>query len=183
MLSRICLAASATLTLAVSAPAFAHDYKAGDIVIGHPWTRATPPNAPVGGGYMSLDNQGSGEDRLIGGSSPVASEVQIHKMGMNDGVMTMRELPDGLPLPAGETVDLKPGGYHLMLLGLKEPLKEEKRVPLTLRFEKGGEVEVELAVEAMGAKSSEGDHHMHHGSADGDAGMEGHDTMGHGSAQ
>ena len=173
MVSRMLLAATAALTLSlplsVSAPAFAHDYKAGEIAIGHPWTRATPPNAPVGGAYMILDNRGSDEDRLIGGSTPVADEVQIHEMGMADGVMTMRQVKDGLNVPAGETVTLEPGGYHFMLMGLNEPLTEESRVPLTLRFEKAGDVEVELAVEPTGARTSGGDG--------------GHDSMDHGSAE
>ncbi|EAU42539.1 hypothetical protein FP2506_06856 [Fulvimarina pelagi HTCC2506] len=179
------LAVSAALTLAVSTLAFAHDYKAGDIAIGHPWTRATPPNAPVGGAYMTLDNQGSAEDRLLGGSTPIAEDVQIHEMGMADGVMTMRELPDGLTVPGGEAVELEPGGYHIMLVGLKEPLKEEDRVPLTLRFEKAGEVEVELAVEAMGARSGTGDgaHDVHQGAANGDAGMVDRNAMGDASAR
>ncbi|RFC65268.1 copper chaperone PCu(A)C [Fulvimarina endophytica] len=178
------LAASAALTLALSAPAFAHDYKAGEIVIDHPWTRATPPNAPVAGGYLTLDNRGSSEDRLLGGSSPVASDVQIHEMSMDDGVMKMRQITDGLAVPAGEAVELSPGGYHLMLMDLSEPLKEGARVPLTLRFEKAGDVEVELAVEAMGAKAPQGEsHEMHHGAAHGDTDMPGHEGMAEKSAQ
>lgn len=158
---RILKAAALAAALALHAipGAVAHDYKAGALHIAHPWTRATPPNAAVAGGYMTIEN-GGGADRLVAASSPAAGEVQVHSMAMEEGIMRMRQLPDGLPLPAGEAVTLAPGGYHLMLIGLAAPLREGERVPLTLRFEKAGEIEVELAVEAMGAAAG----HAGHGS-------------------
>lgn len=164
-------AAAAALSFALFGNAFAHEYKAGDVEIGHPWTRATPPNAPVAGGYMTLSNEGSSEDRLVGGSSPIAGEVQVHEMTMSDGVMKMRRLNDGLTVPAGQTVTLKPGGYHIMLMDLKERVEEGTVVPLTLEFEKAGKVDVELAVESMGARTPSEHDGMDHGAMHG---MDGH---------
>ncbi|MEF2549816.1 copper chaperone PCu(A)C [Aurantimonas sp. A2-1-M11] len=150
---RITLAAAAALTLGLVTAVSAHDYKVGELSIAHPWSRATAPNAAVGGGYMVIKNQGTTDDRLLGGSTPVAGEVQIHTMDMDGDIMRMRQLEDGLAIPAGATVALEPGAYHLMLLGLKETLAEGARVPLTLTFEKAGTVETELAVEGMGARA------------------------------
>lgn len=149
------LLAAAILLAAPSA--FAHEYKAGDIDIGHPWTRATPPSARVGGGYLTLTNHGQTVDRLIGGSSPASGRVEIHTMEVTDGVMKMRELRDGVALPPGETVKLEPGGFHLMLIDLKAPIREGAKIPVTLRFEHAGLVEVELAAAALGAPAVEHD--------------------------
>ena len=132
-------------------PAAAHDYKLGALEIGHPWARATPPTAPTGGGYLSVKNTGTEPDRLISVSSPVAQTVQVHEMKMEGNVMRMRELEGPLEIKPGETVALAPGGFHLMMMGLKAPLKQGERVPLTLVFEKAGKIDVELAVVAMGA--------------------------------
>lgn len=166
------------LTFASTSLGAAHDYKAGDIAIGHPWARATLPNASVGGAYLTLDNRGSEPDRLLGGSSPVAEDVQIHAMEMEGDVMRMRALEEGVPVPAGEEITFAPGALHLMLTGLKEPLVEGSRVPMTLNFEKAGEVDVELAVEGAGASEDGMDHgSMDHGAASGssspDAGASG----------
>jgi len=164
------LLAAALLLAAPSA--YAHEYKVGDIEIGHPWTRATPPAARAGGGYLTLTNHGKTADRLVGGSSPAAGRVEIHTMEVADGVMKMRELPDGLALPPGEAVKLEPGGFHLMLIDLKSPIAEGAKVPVTLRFEHAGAVDVELAAGALGAPAMEhGGHgkkagHDHHGHAD-----------------
>jgi copper(I)-binding protein len=159
------LLAAAVLLAAPSA--FAHDYKVGDIEIGHPWTRATPPAARVGGGYLTLTNKGQTADRLVGGSSPASGRVEIHTMEVTDGVMKMRELANGLTLSPGETVKLEPGGFHLMLIDLKAPIGEGAKVPVTLRFEHAGSVEVELAAGALGAPAMEhGDHGAQHGDAD-----------------
>lgn len=152
------LIAAAILLAAPSA--FAHEYKAGDIEIGHPWTRATPPAARAGGGYLTLTNHGQSADRLVGGSSPASGRVEVHKMEVVDGVMKMRELADGLPIPPGETVKLEPGGFHLMLIDLKAPIREGEKVPVTLRFEHAGTVDVELAAGALGAPA------MDHGTMD-----------------
>ncbi|MCX2723710.1 copper chaperone PCu(A)C [Roseibium salinum] len=155
------VAAAAALTIA-SLSAFAHDYKAGDLTLNHPWTRATPPRAKSGGGFVEIVNTGSEADRLIAVSSDAAAKAELHQMTVNDGVMTMRELEGGIEIPAGETVALQPGGLHIMFMGLNHPFEEGARVPVVLTFEKAGDVALELAVEKMGAKSSGGDH-MGHG--------------------
>ena len=108
----------------LAAPVCAAEVKAGDLVITQAWSRATPGGAKVGGGYLTIENKGSTPDRLIGGSADVADKVQVHEMTMKDGVMTMRQLDKGLVIEPGKTVKLAPGGYHLMLLDLKSPLKQ-----------------------------------------------------------
>jgi periplasmic copper chaperone A len=122
----------------------------GDLEIEKPWARATPPGAAVGGGYLVIRNKGVAADRLVGVSSPASARVEIHEMAMDKDVMRMREVK-GVDVPAKKSVELKPGGYHLMLIELKAPLKPGDKVPLTLRFEKAGEVKAELAVGAMTA--------------------------------
>ncbi len=133
--------------LCVAAPAFAHDYEAGDLKIEHPWSRATPPTARVGAGYLGIVNLGATPDRLIGASSSAAGRIEIHEMRMDGNVMRMRVLPSGLPLPAGKAVALRPGGIHLMLIDLRGPLKQGSAVPVTLIFERAGQIDVEFSVE------------------------------------
>jgi copper(I)-binding protein len=128
----------------------AHDYTAGSIGIDHPWTRATPKNAPVAGGYLKITNTGTTPDRLTGGSVEVAKRFEIHEMKMDGGVMKMRELKDGLDIAAGATVELRPGSYHIMMMNLSRPLSKGEKVKGSLTFEKAGKVEVEFAVEAIG---------------------------------
>ena len=130
----------------------AHEFKAGDLTIGHPWSRATPGGAKVGGGYLTITNKGSAPDRLIAATAAVADHVEIHEMATKDGVMTMRAQPNGVTIEPGKTVAFAPGGYHLMLMGLKSPLKEGDRVKAVLTFEKAGKVEVTINVEGMGAQ-------------------------------
>jgi copper(I)-binding protein len=139
------------LALLCSVTVLAEDYKLGALEIGQPWARATPPSAPAGGGFLKITNTGATPDRLISASSPVAELVQVHEMKMDGNVMRMREVEKGLEIPAGGSVTLAPGGLHLMMMGLKAPLAKDTKVPLTLVFEKAGRIEVELAVEAMGA--------------------------------
>jgi hypothetical protein len=137
---------AAVLALVVNT-ASAHEYKAGSIEIKHPWARATPKGATIGGGYMKLVNTGTTADRLIGGTNADSEKFEIHEMSMDNGVMKMRPLPNGIEIKPGETVELKPGGYHLMFVGLKAPLKAGDKFPLKLRFEKAGEVEVTVNVD------------------------------------
>ena len=139
------------LAVLCAATAAAHDYKLGALEIAHPWARATPPSAPAGGGFLKITNTGATADRLVSVSSPAAALTQIHEMKMDGNVMRMREVEKGLDIPAGGSVTLAPGGLHLMLMDLKGPLKQGTRVPVTLVFEKAGKIDVELAVEAMGA--------------------------------
>jgi copper(I)-binding protein len=112
----------AAAILLAAPSAFAHDYKVGDIEIVHPWTRATPPAARAGGGYLTVTNHGQTADRLVGVSSPASGRVEIHTMEVAGGAMKMREFPDGLAIPPGKTVKLEPGGFHLMLIDLKTPI-------------------------------------------------------------
>jgi hypothetical protein len=155
---------AAVLALSVNAVS-AHEYKAGSIEIKHPWARATPKGAPVAGGYMKLINTGTEPDRLVGGTNANAEKFEIHEMKMDNGVMKMRPLPNGLEIKPGETVELKPGGYHLMFVGVKAPFEKGKRVKGTLKFEKAGSVDVEYVVEAMGASPSMDHDKMDHGDA------------------
>jgi copper(I)-binding protein len=143
----------ATCLLLVLFPglALAHNYTLGALKIGHPWARATAPTAPAGGGFLSVTNTGTVPDRLVSAQSAAANTVQIHEMKMDGDVMRMRELEKGLEIAPGATVTLAPGGFHLMMMGLKGPLTQGTKVPLTLVFEKAGKIDVELAIEGMGA--------------------------------
>lgn len=154
-------ALAATILLAV--PAFAHNgvIHLGPINISQPFTRATLPNAPVGGGFLTIENTGTEPDRLISATSPASDVVQIHEMAMEGNVMKMRQLADGLEIPAGETVVLAPGGFHLMFMGLKQAFVEGETIEVTLVFEKAGTVEVSLPVGAVAASEAEGGSHGH----------------------
>lgn len=127
-----------------------------NIVVEKPFSRATPGGAKVGVGYMTIVNKGATADRLVSASSPAASKVEVHEMKMEGGVMKMRELAGGVPVEPGKSSALVPGGNHLMLMGLKAPLKEGDKVPVTLTFEKAGKVEVTLDVMGIGAQSPGG---------------------------
>jgi periplasmic copper chaperone A len=148
----VALAFSATLALA-------HDYKLGNLDIKHPWAKATLPGQPVAGGFMKITNNGSEPDRLLKVTSGVSNMIQVHEMKVEDGVMKMGELPDGLEIAPGATVELKPGGLHVMFMGIKAPFKEGESVKATLTFEKAGTIEVEFKVDA--AKPGD-DAHKHH---------------------
>jgi copper(I)-binding protein len=130
--------------------AVADDFDLKALRIEHPFTRATPPGAQVAGAFLTIDNRGKDADRLVGASSPVAGQVEIHEMAMEGGVMKMRAVK-GIDLPPGVKVQLKPGGYHVMLESLKQPLKAGEVIPLTLRFEKAGSIDIKVGIEAMGA--------------------------------
>jgi copper(I)-binding protein len=153
MMKATLLAAAISL---VAVGVSAHEYKAGSIEIGHPWARATPRGATVAAGYLKLTNTGSTPDRLVGGSSSASKEIEIHEMTMTDGVMRMRPVKGGLEIKPGQTVELKPGGSHLMMIDLKQQLQQGQRVKGTLVFEKAGSVEVEYAVEGIGGTPAAG---------------------------
>lgn len=145
--------------------AVAHEFKAGTLVLDHPWARATVPAAKVGGGYLTIVNSGAEADRLVSVSvaPEVATRAEIHEMAVKDGVMTMRELSGGIEIPAGGTVTLQPGsgnGYHVMFTGLKAPLTEGQKFSGKLVFEKAGDVAVEFSVEGKGKAA---DPHAGHG--------------------
>jgi copper(I)-binding protein len=148
------------LAIAVSATlAYAHDYKLGNLEIRHPWAKATLAGQPVAGGFMKINNNGTESDRLLKISSSVADMIQVHEMKVEDGIMKMGEIPGGLEIAPGATVELKPGGLHVMFMGIKAPFKEGAAVKATLTFEKAGAIEVEFKVDA--AKSGD-DTHKHH---------------------
>jgi copper(I)-binding protein len=130
----------------------AQTYTAGAIEVSNPWARATPKNASIGGAFMTITNKGSEPDRLIGIASPVAGRAEVHQMSMNNGVMSMRPVSGSLEIKAGQTVELKPESFHVMLIGLKQPLTQGERVKATLEFAKAGKIEVEYTVESMGAQ-------------------------------
>jgi copper(I)-binding protein len=134
-------------------PAQAADVSAGSLKISAPWARATPKGASVGGGYMTIINSGTAPDRLIGGSTDVAKSFEVHEMKMDGGVMKMRRVANGIEIKPGQTVTLEPSGYHVMLVGLKQQLKQGEHFKATLEFAKAGKVGVDFTVEGIGAKS------------------------------
>lgn len=138
---------SLVAALAVAAAAtFAQDAKVGPITVSGAQARATVPGQTAGGGFLRIDNQGPA-DRLVAAAAPVAARVELHTMRMEGDVMRMRQI-DAIELPAGGKVELKPGGTHLMFMELKAPLKAGETVPVTLRFEKAGEVTVKMPVQS-----------------------------------
>ncbi|MBN8975183.1 MAG: copper chaperone PCu(A)C [Rhizobiales bacterium] len=146
-----------TVALGTGAAAQAQDQsqpvKAGDLVISNAWTRATPGGAKVGGGYLTIENKGTTADKLVGGTTTVAGKLEVHQMSMSDGVMKMHPVEGGLTIEPGKTVKLAPGGYHLMMVDLKQPFKQGETVPVTLQFEKAGKVAVSLSVQGIGASA------------------------------
>jgi copper(I)-binding protein len=154
---RVIGAALCGALLALSAAARAEDVKAGDLVISQAWSRATPGGAKIGAGYLTIENKGSSADRLVAISGAAAGKIEVHEMATTNGVMTMRRLEKGLTIDPGKTVTLAPGGYHLMMMDLKAPLKQGDKVPLTLEFEKAGKVAVTLDVQGVGAKGPGGE--------------------------
>ncbi|CAO4168197.1 copper chaperone PCu(A)C [Methylorubrum aminovorans] len=165
----------AVTNLAATSPAQAHDYAAGPLKIGHPWSRATPGGAKVAGGYLTVTNTGTEPDRLTDGMIEAAGRGELHTMSMEGGVMKMAPLADGLAIPPGQTVTLAPSGHHLMFLDLKAPLKKGERVKGTLTFERAGRVPVEFAVESLAAKVPE----KAPEAAGGKPAPSGHDHAGH----
>jgi periplasmic copper chaperone A len=165
-------AASATLAIAaMSGFSHAHEYKVGSLQIGHPWTRATVPSARVAGGYLTITNNGTAPDRLLSASFAGSTSTEVHEMAHEGGVMKMRELPKGVEIKPGQKVELRPGGFHLMFVGLAAGLKENDRLKGVLVFEKAGRVEVDFKVESIGYKPGSGaaeyDHSAHGHSAHG----------------
>lgn len=153
--------------------ACSHEFKAGDILVDHPWARATPGRAKNGAAFMKLVNHGGADDRLMSVSGEVADRVELHTHIHENGVMKMR--PSGpVPVPAGGMAMLKPGSFHVMMIGLKAPLVEGEKFPLTLSFEKSGTVTVEVKVESVGAGA--GSKPMKHDMKDGQDMKHGHGT-------
>jgi copper(I)-binding protein len=137
----------------------ADTFTLGRLTISQPWARATPPGAKAGAAYLIIKNESGQDDRLTAVVTPAAKKAELHTHVMDGNVMKMRPVKD-VDVKAGGTTQFAPGGFHVMLLGLNEPLKEGKRFPLTLTFEKAGSVTVEVEVQATGAMG-EGQHRKH----------------------
>lgn len=144
------LSALAFAMAIAAAPALAREFKAGDITIDKAWSRATPKGADTGVGYLAIHNSGSTPDTLTGASAGFAG-VEVHEMKTENGVMKMRKIEKGLAVPAHGTVQLAPGGYHLMFTHLTKPLVKGETIAATLTFEHAGPVEVEFPVEGIAA--------------------------------
>ena len=144
-------------TIGLSCTAYAEKVKVGSIEIEHAYTRATVPGQKVGGGFMKIENKGAA-DTLVSATSPISGEVQLHEMTMDGNVMKMRQVKN-IVLPAGGTIELKPGGLHIMFMNIQTPLKAGESVPVKLKFAKAGDVEVKMPVDAMGAKRSQSSQH------------------------
>jgi copper(I)-binding protein len=134
--------------------AAAHEYKAGDLEIVHPWARATLKGSDVADGFMKIINHGTAPDRLLAVSVEFAKAGQIHEMKMDGDVMKMQELTDGLEIPAGATVELKPKSLHIMFIGVDQELVPDEVVDGELTFEKAGKVKVEFMIEPAGTDHS-----------------------------
>jgi len=148
---------AALLALAPAGVSQAHEFKAGNIEVVHPWSRATPPGAKVAAGYLTIKNSGSEPDRLVSVTGEIAEKTEVHEMAVNgEGVMTMRPVSGGVEIPAGGEVELKPGSYHIMFMGLNRHAKEGESFSGTLTFEKAGSVTVEYSVDKLGATSGHG---------------------------
>lgn len=159
---RYMMVATIIIATLISGSAMAASYKIGSLEIMGPWSRATPKGAPTAIGYMTIKNTGTAPDRLIAGSVDFASGFQLHSMVMENGVAKMREL-QGVDIAPGHTIEFKPGGSHVMFVGLKHPLAEGEHVKGTLVFEHAGTVQIEYDVQAVGAQSgpSSMDHMAH----------------------
>ena len=154
-MKRLAIPLALVLAASATAPVVAQTFKAGDIVVEKPWARATPKGSDVGGGYLTIQNNGAAPDLLIGGKADFAT-VEIHEMKTANGVMEMREVAGGLTIPAHGSVTLAPGGYHFMLTHLTHPLTKGESVKATLNFEHAGAIEVEFSVMGIGASGTGG---------------------------
>lgn len=155
-------ALAATLALCSTSALQAHEVKAGDIVVLHPYALPSLKGAPNGIGFIDLKNTGRQPDRLIKAASPAVGRVELHEMKMQGDVMQMREL-DGIAIAPGATVRMAPGGLHMMLMQLARPLSAGDKLPITLTFERAGTVNTELWVQPRdeGAKAMDAHHHKH----------------------
>src|SRR5215217_7553641 len=142
----------------VSIDTRAAQFKAGSLVIDTPWSRATPGGAKIAGGYARIRNTGATADRLIGGTLSVSTRSEVHQTTETGGVARMQPVSQGLEIKPGDTVELKPGGYHLMFTELQRPLRQGDRVPGSLQFEKAGTVAVEFTIQSIGAQSGDTEH-------------------------
>lgn len=148
------LIAVVTLALGIPPAMSAETFRQGMIEVVAPFARATLPKSPTGGAYLTIINQGQESDRLISVSTPVAAAVQMHQSKVENGIASMRQLTDGIEVPAGGTVVLEPSGTHLMLTRLAQPLVEGETLSLTLNFERAGAVTIILPVGGIAARKA-----------------------------
>jgi periplasmic copper chaperone A len=156
-----CLAFGLLLASACAGQVLAQQVKAGELVIEDSWSRATPAGATVGVGYLVIKNNGTVADRLVGGTTDAARALEFHKMTMQDGMMTMEHIADGLPIAPGKSIAFTPGGYHIMFVDLHAPLKQGDKLQATLQFEKAGKAEVTFRVQSIGAPGPTASHGSH----------------------
>ena len=159
LLGAVLLGATRSL---LAGAAKAEDYAVGDLQVGNPWARATPRGANVAAAYLTITNNGGASDRLISGSTNVASRFEVHSMVVEDGVAKMRPVEGGVEIRARQTVELKPGSFHVMLMGLTQPLQEGQRVTGTLVFERAGKIDIQFTVLPIGQSPPTGGHSGHH---------------------
>jgi periplasmic copper chaperone A len=145
------------LLFAMVQTSIAHEFKINNLVLQHPWSRATPAGAQVAAGYAIIRNTGTELDRLIGVTTSSASRAELHEMSVQNGIMTMRQLTDGVVIPPHQEIVFAPGSYHIMLQDLKQSLKAGDSFTGTFTFEKAGKIDVTFKVEPMAAQSM--DHH------------------------
>ena len=159
MLRGVFAAACVAFLLAAgqTGPASAASGQIETLSITKAWARATPPRAKAAGGYLTIENTGSEPDRLLGVQSPIALRVEFHEMRMDGDIMIMRPVDGALEIPARSVLTLAPGGLHIMFMGLNEPFAEGGKVPITLHFDKAGEVATFLDVMSLGARGA-GEH-------------------------
>lgn len=159
---RMLLMATTVIACFINATAMATDYKVGSLEIGSPWSRATPKGSQTAIGYMTIKNNGTTPDRLIGGSIVVAEKFELHSMVMENGIAKMRELTD-VEIGPGQTIEFKLGGSHVMFVDLKHPLSKGEHVKGTLVFEHAGTVQIEYDVGGIGTQRGpmEMDHMQH----------------------
>ncbi len=156
---RVLLSAAAFLIASVFGPAAAEDVMAGSLMLHQPWARASIGQAKAGAAYLTIANEGSEPDRLLAAETPAAKVAQLHTHLMKDGIMKMRRV-EAVEISPGEPVVFRPGGLHIMMMGLKAPLREGESFPVTLTFEKAGRVEISVTIEAPTAlqPAMPGDH-------------------------
>jgi copper(I)-binding protein len=161
MAASVLAVACVAAVIASTPSALAAEFKSGAITIEQPWSRATPGGAKVASGYLTIENSGDSEDRLVSVKADIAGRTEIHQMSMTGGVMQMRQLTEGLPIPAKGSVALEPSSYHLMFRDLSKPLQEGETFSGKLTFEKAGAVDVTFEVRGIGAAAPEegADHH------------------------
>ena len=159
MLNRLILLAALLLPVGF---AQAHQYKAGELEIAHPWSQELPPNAPTVAPYFVIHNKGTSADKLLSVDSPIADKAELHEHVMQNDLMKMQAVPV-VDIAPGATVTFAPMAYHVMLLGLEDRslLSDGKRFPLTLHFEKAGDVTVDVAVQKKAPDSSKTQMHAH----------------------